>query len=223
MKMAVPLPLDVKLMNLSSLALGLVFSVLLVSTLATWLARQPLFAIRGISVGGDVTHNNAVTLRANVAPQLSGTFLTLDLQKARRVFEAVPWVRHAVVRREFPLRLKVQLQEHQARAYWGTEDESQLVNSFGEVFEANLGEVEQDALPNLAGPPGQAGVVLAMYQTLNPQFQTMDMNMEQLELGVQGNWRARLDSGALIELGSGSTADVQSRVQRFLKTLTQVS
>jgi cell division protein FtsQ len=33
----------------------------------------------------------------------------------------------------------VKLQEHQAVAHWGDEDDTHLVNSFGEVFEANGG------------------------------------------------------------------------------------
>src|SRR5665811_1279869 len=121
-------PRDVKLMNLTASVLLLAFALLLVLALAYWAVQHQVFAIRAITVTGDVSHNNAVTLRANVAPRLSGTFLTLDLTAARRAFEAVPWVRRAVVRREFPNRLKVQLQEHKAVAYWGVEGESTPVS-----------------------------------------------------------------------------------------------
>jgi hypothetical protein len=38
-----------------------------------WVLRNPVFAIGGIGGQGDVAHNNAVTLRANVAPRLRGT------------------------------------------------------------------------------------------------------------------------------------------------------
>ena len=150
------MPRDVKLMNLMATVLFVVFALLLALALVYWAATQPVFDIQAITVSGDVSHNNAVTLRANVAPRLSGTFLTLDLTAARQAFEAVPWVRQALVRREFPNRLKVQLQEHDAVAYWGAEGDSRLVNNFGEVFEANVGEVEQDALPRLIGPDDQA-------------------------------------------------------------------
>ena len=223
MKNELSAPFDVRLMNLTASLLFLLLALLLVGALMLWASRNPVFAIRAISVTGDVTHNNALTLRANVAPRLNGTFLSMDLGATRLAFEAVPWVRRAVVKREFPNRLKVRLQEHKAVAYWGVEGESTLVNNFGEVFEANLGEVEQDALPSLNGPDGQAGAVLAMYQTLAPQFEAMDLTLEQLELSVHGGWRARLDNQALVELGGGSVADVQLRLQRFLKTLTQVS
>lgn len=223
MSAAPAVPIDVKLMNTTATLLLLAFAVLLLGTLAGWAARQPLFALRSIVVTGEVTHHNAVTLRAQVAPQLSGTFLTLDLTRARRAFEALPWVRQAVVRREFPNRLKVVLQEHQAVAYWGPEGDSRLVNSFGEVFEANVGEVEQEDLPRLNGPEGQAAPALAMYQALQPQFGALDLALEQLELSALGGWRARLDSGAALELGGGTPAEVLARAQRFLKTLTQVT
>jgi cell division protein FtsQ len=218
-----PAPADVKLMNMTASALFVVFALLLVGALAGWIARHPGFAISGIGVSGEVTHNNALTLRANVAPRLSGTFFTMDITAARQVFEDLPWVRLAVVRREFPNRLKVLLQEHQAVAYWGAEGDSRLVNSFGEVFEANVDEVEQDALPRLHGPDGQAAQVLAMYQTLAPVFEPMDLALEQVELTGHGGWRARLDTGAQIELGGGTVAEVLTRTQRFLKTLTQVT
>ena len=221
--MSEPLPTDVRLMALATRALWLLLALMVLAALGLWASRHPVFAIRGITVSGDVTHNNAPTLRANVASRLSGTFFTLDLNRARAAFEAVPWVRQAVVRRGFPNRLRVQLQEHRAVAYWGAEGESRLVNSFGEVFEANVGEVEQEALPRLQGPEAQSAQVLATYQALQPLFERLVLPLEQLELSSRGSWRARLDTGAVIELGAGSLPEVQARTQRFLQTLTQVS
>ena len=220
---SLPVPVDVKLMNMMASVLFLVFALLIAGSLAAWVSQHPVFSVRAIAVTGEVAHSNAVTLRANVASQLSGTFFTMDLERARLAFEALPWVRKAVVRREFPNRLKVVLQEHKAFAYWGQEGDSRLLNNFGEVFEANVEEVEQADLPRLNGPEGQGTAVLAMYQTLQPLFEGMDMVIEQLELSGRGGWRVRLDSGAAFELGSGSAAEVLERTQRFLKTLTQVT
>ena len=215
-------PFDVRLMNITASALFAVFGALTLATLAAWAANHALFAISAITVTGDLSHNNAVTLRANVLPRLGGSFFTLDLARARKSFEAVPWVRHAVVKREFPNRLRVTLQEHQAIAYWGPESDSRLLNSFGEVFEANAGEVEHEDLPRLSGPLGQAVQVLAMYGLLQPMFEATDLALEQLELTGRGSWVARLDTGAVIELGRGTDAEVVARTTRFLKTLTQV-
>jgi cell division protein FtsQ len=222
MNPAVATPLDVKLMNMTAVVLGLAFVVLGAVAAARWVSRLPVFDIQGILVSGDVAHNNTVTLRANVAPRLSGTFFTVDLGRVRAAFESVPWVRRAVVRRDFPNRLRVDLQEHQPVAYWGGDSDIRLVNSYGEIFEANVGEVEQDVLPRLHGPDGQAAEVLAMYLALQDMFEQMDIPIEALDLSTGGSWRAHLDTGAVIELGRGGTGDVSARAQRFLKTLTQV-
>lgn len=223
MPLPTPMPLDVKLMNTLSVVLGLAFAAMLLALGVAWLMRQSLFSLSAIRVQGDLAHNNAVTLRANVAPRLAGNFFTVDLGATRAVFESVPWVRRALVQREFPNRLKVVLQEHKPVAIWGAEGEARLVNSFGEVFDANQGDVEAEDLPLLNGPAGQAPLVLQAYQVLSPLFDETDASLEQLQLSGQGSWRAQLDSGAVIELGHGSLDEIQTRTRRFIATLTQVS
>lgn len=223
--MPAPLPLDVRLMNTASAVLGGVFAVLVLAVALAWLMRQPLFNLNAIQVQGDLAHNSAVTLRANVAPKLAGNFFTVDLGRTRAAFEAVPWVRRATVQREFPNQLKVVLQEHKAVALWGAEGEGEerLINNFGEVFEANQGDVEAEDLPLLGGPDGQAARVLDAWRGLAPLFDRVDTVLEQLQLTRQGSWHAVLDNGATIEIGHGSLADIEARTARFLATLTQVS
>lgn len=223
MNTAVAPSVDVKLMNMTAAVLLLAFVVMGGLAMARWALRLPVFDIKGITVSGDVSHNNAMTLRANVAPRLQGTFFSVELARVRAAFEAVPWVRRAVVRRVFPDQLQVVLQEHQAVAYWGGDGEPRMINSFGEVFEANVGEVEQENLPQLNGPEGLGAEVLAMYRMVAPLFESMELPVEQLELTRGGSWRARLDTGATIELGRGTGDEVEARSRRFLKTLVQVT
>jgi len=223
MNAALPAPVDVKLMNVTASVLFAGFALLMLGALCLWLVRQPIFSIRAIRVQGEVTHHNAVTLRSNVAPRIHGSFFTVDLTEARSAFEAVPWVRRAVVRREFPNRLNVLLQEHHAAAYWGAESESKLLNEFGEIFEANVEEVDSEGLPRLNGPNEQSVQILGMYRTLAPLFAPLDSGVEQLELTGRGSWRVQLDSGAVLELGRGSPEEITARIDRFVKTLTQVA
>ena len=223
MNQAMPAPFDVKLMNLTASVLFMLLGFMVLASAIWWVLRNPVFSIAGITVQGEVTHNSPVTLRANVAPKLAGTFFTVDLAATRAAFESVPWVRKALVRREFPNRLKVVLQEHQPVAYWGAESESKLLNSFGEIFEANVGDVEADNLPRLNGPQEQASQVLGMYRTIRPLLAPLDTEVDQFELSGRGSWRVKLDSGAAIELGSGTADEVAARLQRFVLTLTQVA
>ena len=223
MQQSLTLPPDVRLMNISSVVLGWVFAGIVLVLAGSWLMRQPMFFLSSIRIQGELTHNNATTLRANVAPKLEGNFLTVDLQAIRAAFEAVPWVRRAVVKREFPNHLKVVLYEHKAIALWGTEGDARLVNTMGEVFEANPGDVETEELPLLNGPPGTAPVVLQAYQQLSGLFEEVDAVLEHLQLDGQGSWRAQLDSGAVIELGHGSIDQLQQRTHRFIATVSEVS
>ena len=71
-------PLDVKLMNMTAAVLFMAVLVLVGVAAARWASHLSIFDIKGILVSGDITHNNAVTLRANVAPRMSGTFFSVD-------------------------------------------------------------------------------------------------------------------------------------------------
>jgi cell division protein FtsQ len=112
-------PFDVKLMNITATVMFMGCLTACVMAVGWWLMRTPAFNIGRIVVEGELVHNNAVTLRANVAPVLKGNFFTVDLKAAQHAFEQVPWVQEAQVRREYPNGLRVALKEHVAEAFWG--------------------------------------------------------------------------------------------------------
>ncbi|MBC7548449.1 MAG: FtsQ-type POTRA domain-containing protein [Polaromonas sp.] len=217
------LPADVRRMNTATGVLLGVLAVLGLLLAGAWAVRQPLFDLSAVRVDGDTARNSAATLRANVMSKLSGNFFSVDMAQTRAAFEAVPWVRRAVVQREFPNRLHVVLQEHHPLARWGADGDAYLVNTFGEVFEVNQGDVDAQDLPLLSGPVGQATLVLQGYQKLSPVFEQLDAVLEALDLTEQGSWRAQLDSGAVVNLGHGSLDEIQARTRRFVDTFTQVS
>jgi len=219
------LPLDVKLMTVATRALLVVLCVMVVAALGAWALRHPAWTLKSITVQGDVAHQSVVTLRGQLAAHtkgnLSGNFLTLDLHQVRSLFEAAPWVRRAVVQREFPNRLRVTIEEHQAVAWWGQSESGRLVNRQGEVFEASPDEGGE--LPELAGPDANAAQVWALFQILQVEFGRLEMGLTRLQLNERGNWKASLDNGARIELGRGTQAELLARVQRFAATLGQLT
>ena len=219
------LPIDVRLMQATTRLLLWLAVLAVLAGAGAWAVRQPVFKLQGIRIEGDVSRNSATTLRANVAPHLVGNFLTLDLQRAREAFESVPWVRHAVVRRVWPGRLVVTLEEHQPAALWAAEDgNDRLVNSHGEVFEANTADVEDAGLTTLSGPDGSSAQMLAMLRRLAPLLAPLQAgDMGQLKLSARGSWQAELDSGAVIALGRGTEDEVVARAQRFVQTMPRVT
>ncbi len=221
---AMPLPADVRLMNGVATVVFLLAGAGAAVAGVLWLMRSPMFPLRGIQLEGELLRNSVPTIRANAAPRLAGNFFSVDLQASRAAFESVPWVRHAVVRRIWPDRLAVHLQEHRAAALWeGVEGADKLVNQQGEVFEANVGDVEDDNLPTLAGPEGSAATMLALYQRVQPVLARLEMSVVRLHLSGRGSWRAELDSGATIEMGRGSDDELLARTDRFVRTLSQAT
>jgi len=218
------LPTDIRLMNAVASAVFLLAGVALIAVMLLWLSKLPLFAIQAIRIDGELTRSSLATVRANATPRLAGNFWSFDLRGARLAFESVPWVRQAVVRRVWPNRLVVDLREHHAAALWSGDDgNDRLVNREGEVFEANVGDVEDDGLPRFAGPDGTSGQMLAMYHRLVPQFAQIDAEIETLKLSRRRSWRVELDTGAVVELGRGSDDEVTARTERFVRTLAQVN
>ena len=200
------LPVDVRLMNAIAVV---VFALALAALLArgvVWAANRPQFQFGDVRLEGDLQRNSVTTVRANAMPHLAGSFFTMDLARTRAAFEQVPWVRHAVVRRVWPNQLVVSLEEHQPVALWeGDENSDKMVNSHGEVFEANVGDVEDDSLPQFAGPDGTSAQVLDMYRRLQPLFGGIDTEINALRLSGRGSWKVDLDDGGgSVELGRGT-------------------
>jgi cell division protein FtsQ len=221
-----PIPLDVKLMNATASVLLVFGCVAAVAGAGWWVLNQPWFAIKAITVRGELAHNTAETLRAYALPRLDGNFFTLNLDSARQAFEAVPWVDKAVIGREFPNRLNVQLQEYRPVAFWGAEGETHMVNNQGTVFDTPSLDVEIDDLPRLSGPQAQTVPMLEMYRALFPLFQPLGADFDRLELSERGSWRAHLSHDAsetTIELGRGTQAQVVERVRRFVRSVAQAS
>ncbi len=225
------LPADVRWMNTLSSAL---ISLLVVGALAgglIWLSERPYFALQGVTLRGDVERTSAITIRTSVASRLRGNFFGIDLQQAQAAFEAVPWVRKAALRRVWPNRLEVELEEHRPAALWSHDgdgdgnsdgDVDKLVNTFGEVFEVNLGDVEDEALPTLIGPADSSRSMLMVLQSLSQALSPLGSVVSKLSLSSRGSWRVLLANGVAIELGRGSDQEVMHRAVQFVTTLPDV-
>lgn len=223
-----PMPIDVRAMTIAA---RLVFALAVLALLAVGakaLARSKAFDLTAIQIEGaqgDLQRTNLATVRANALPQLKGNFFSLDLEAAQRAFESVPWVRKAVVRRAWPNRLSVRIEEHVVAALWKSEaGDDRLVNRQGEVFDANLGEVDEAGFATLQGPDAAfAAPMLALLGPLDHSLQPLSLKVESLELSLRGSWRAELSSGADLEMGRGDAAEVLARVGRFVRTLPQAA
>lgn len=217
---------DTRILNaISSALLGLAALVLLCAGL-WWLTQRPFFNLKVIRIDSvpevPLRRVNALTVRSTALPKIHGNFFTANLDTVRVAFEAVPWVRKATVRREWPNTLLVHIEEHQPLGTWG--QDGRLVSVKGDVFTANLDEAEEDGeLPEFDGPEGSAAEVVTRYDALLQWFAPLHLAPEAVQLSGRYAWIVRLDNGISVELGrEQNAATLQDRVSRLVSVYPQL-
>ena len=180
------------------------------------LVYSPRFPLRQLALEGELRHLTRDQLEYAGMTSGSGTFFSVDLDAVRRAFEALPWVRRAEVRRLWPDRLQVAIEEHVALARWGVDAKpSRLVNIQGEVFEGELADAAR--LPQFAGPTGSAQEVTRRYAALRQALSPLALEPRQVLLSPRYAWQLRLSNGLTLELGRDQLKEpVLERLARFV-------
>ncbi len=168
--------------------------------------RLPAFPLREIQINGELAHVTLEEIEGVVKRELTGNFFTLDLNATRAGFEALPWVRKANARRQWPDRLEVELEEHVPLARWGA---AALVNTYGEVFAAAY----DGKLPLFVGPQTSAKEIAIQYRYFQRSLAAIGQVPVQVQVSPRRAWQIRLDSGLIIDLGRDR---IESRLDRFI-------
>lgn len=216
---------DLKMLNAASgILLGL-FALALLASGLWWVAQRPMFTLKAIRIEGaeaPLRHVSASTVRSTALPRIRGNFFTANLDAVRGAFEAVPWVRKASVRREWPNRLVVTLEEHVPLGTWG--EEGHLLSVRGDVFVANLAEAEEDGdLPEFAGPEGSEKEVVARFGELREWFAPVNLAPDAVQLSGRYAWSVKLNNGMKVELGrEQSKTTLKDRVARLVSVYPQL-
>lgn len=216
---------DVKMLNAAAGTLLGLFVLALLGGGLWWLAQRPMFTLKEIRIEGmetELRRVNASTVRSTALPRIKGNFFTANLGAVRAAFEAVPWVRKAAVRREWPNRLVVTLEEHVPLGTWG--QEGRLLSEQGEIFVANLAEAEEDGdLPEFAGPAGSEKEVMMRYRELQAWFAPVNLAPGAVHLSGRYAWAVKLDNGMTVELGREQTSTtLKERVERLVAVYPQL-
>ncbi len=170
-------------------------------------ALETWFPFRQITVSGADHPETRQAVRA-LASRLSGGFFSMDLQGVHAAFEKLPWVRHADVRRLWPGRLMVHLEEHRAAAAW---NDRALLDIHGAVFEG----VAWRGMPHFYAPDGMEREVARRYGEFARIIDPLGMRVEQLVVSARQSWRVRLTGGISVELGREKLNERLARFARF--------
>ena len=175
-----------------------------------WVVQHPYFSIKRIQIeaveSGELAYVSPPTIRATIAGRMQGNFFTVDLDDARQLLESAPWVRRASIHRVWPDTLRVKFEEHQPLALW---NETQMINTWGEAFIANQGELPDDAnLPHFFGPADSERLLVQRYAELARWFAPLNKSVEQITLSPRYAWSVQLSDCVSLSLGRDPGADV---------------
>jgi cell division protein FtsQ len=120
-----------------------------------------LLPVRIIEVEGELHHHSSQLLQETISERLSGGILTADLKDLKQAAEDLAWVGRASVRRVWPDRLQVEVEEHRPIARWNRDG---LVTAEGIVFRPGTGTVPA-GLPLLEGEDRRAPEVVKRYRS----------------------------------------------------------
>ena len=210
---------------LNAIASWLMLLALFVCVAATclWVTQRSMFAITVVEVsstdGSRTQQFDTALLKTIRLPRLEGGFFRIKLDQVKKPFEAAPWVRNVQVRRVWPNRLQVEIEEHQALAQW---DDGRMVNTFGEVFAANSAALDNEkSLPLFEGPEGSEQEITRRYRDLLKWLAPLKMKPTEIELSDRHAWKVLLSNGMVLLMGRDSNQQAAERVQRMVQALPE--
>ena len=213
--------------------IGAAFTAMLVAAGVAWFAigamskeaaQMNLLPIRAVTfagMAGELQRVDADELKriAGAIHNMGGSMLRTDLNQVKEAVKQVEWVHDAEVRRRFPATLEVQIVEHTPFARWqmaGDAEQSLLVNTLGEVFEAEV----EGPLPVFSGPKDSSREVMIQYLAFKAQLAAIQQTPAEIRLSPRRAWQLKLQNGSLLELGR---SDAGARLARFVRAFPNIA
>lgn len=166
--------------------------------------------VRRVVVDGPFQRVSPPEVEAVVTRTIGGGLASVDLDAVRGGIEALEWVDRAVVHRQWPDAIHVQVTEQVAAARW---NEAGLLNTRGDLFIRDARYVPPE-LPRLEGPEGSEGNVAQLYLDAQGRLLEVGLRLSGVRLNERGAWELDLDNGLIVRLGRQA---VHERLERFIR------
>ena len=162
--------------------------------------------VRRLSIRGELDERQRQEITALVSrAQLAESSNAAEI-KAR--FDAVDWIHHTSVRRDWPDGLILEVFPEAVIAYW---NDDAFISETGKVLVTDL--FLGSNLPYLYGPPGSEYQVMAQYQALSRALVGIEDRLEVLRLAARGSWEFETRERLHVLLGK---EDIPHRMHSFL-------
>ncbi|MDU0810636.1 MAG: cell division protein FtsQ/DivIB [Burkholderia sp.] len=211
---------NVRQLNLAANILRILFILSFVVIALLYLIRSQMFVIHTICIAGDTVHIKVLDAQDSIVNKINGNFFTINLDVVRNAFEKMPWIRRASVRRIWPNKLLVILEEYRPLSIWGNGHSDQFVSIDGDLFTGNQNELKE-SLPSLYGPEGNVKSIVKHYYDFIRWFAPLNLKISKITMSSSYAWTIQLSNGMKVELGKERDSQSLSYiVHRFVNAWT---
>ncbi len=174
-----------------------------------WLMQPTTLPIRSVTLAGELRYVAPEALQALLQSEVDQGFFSIDLAAIKHKVESLPWVYQASLRRIWPDRLQVTIEEQRPIARWGDEG---LVNRYGDIFEVSADAVEME-LPVIMGRRDRCKMLIKDFTRADALLYPLGLKLVSLSEDERGDQRLLLANGTRLALGRKHR---QERLQRFV-------
>lgn len=196
-------------MRMVSIFLPLAIVLVSLLSLVVWSRHSDRFPLKTVEIRSPLHLVEEAEIQASVLPFFDKGFFWLDVQAVQACLKQIPWVQTADIRRVWPDRLLVSVQEKTAQAKWG---EKGVLSTDGVIFYPEVATIPEK-LPQFDGPTSEALVMQQHYFALLEQLGAVGLTIQSLNLSLNGALKIMLDNGISIILGKNA---MNERMARFV-------
>tara|TARA_B110001469_G_C9638077_1_gene320282 strand:+ start:967 stop:1704 length:738 start_codon:yes stop_codon:yes gene_type:complete len=195
--------------SLSSLRKITIFIYILIIVCCLYLIHVQLeradLPIKEIVIVNSYEHIDKEQINLIANRYLQSNYFKVDLNKIRFAFKKLPWVRDASLRRKWPDKIVVSIEEHQVIARWNRVG---LVNKEGEIFHA----ASEENLPLFIGNESHVKEITLKYKEIKKILEKEMMYVSIISLSERLSWEITTTDRLKINLGKD---DILQKIIQF--------
>ncbi|MCX8600410.1 MULTISPECIES: FtsQ-type POTRA domain-containing protein [unclassified Gilliamella] len=207
-------------------------STWVVHSFKNWMDDPEQMVLSQLTLSGEHTYTTEDDLReAILGLGLPNTYIGQDVDDIQQEVMRFPWVKQVSVRKQWPDRLVVYIEEYKPAFYW---NDLFLLDKSGNVFSVPLDRIGELPLPRIYGPEGKAKSMLETYYSLENLSKKLANNQLALQITAaisdeRNAWQLMVKqciAGLCLEnqdiklmLGS---EHIEERYNRFIKLFPEI-
>tara|TARA_B110000196_G_C21110040_1_gene647264 strand:+ start:191 stop:928 length:738 start_codon:yes stop_codon:yes gene_type:complete len=195
--------------SLSSLRKITIFIYILIIVCCLYLIHVQLeradLPIKEIVIVNSYEHIDKEQINLIANRYLQSNYFKVDLNKIRFAFKKLPWVRDVSLRRKWPDKIVVSIEEHQVIARWNRVG---LVNKEGEIFHA----ASEENLPLFIGSESHVKEITLKYKEIKKILEKEMMYVSIISLSERLSWEITTTDRLKINLGKD---DILQKIIQF--------